>query len=573
MNYHRFVLILLTLFLSYSVVAQKVNANFEDTVYYNIDFKRTKTRYVHYYRPPVLRDSNGYKVEYYTIKHIPIFKGRVRSVKIDYNYSIEPSVAIKDGFCAYYNEKGCLSAEGEFSNNYKTGTWKYYYDDSSISRIEEYYKEQPALYQTSFYRSGKKLMEGLKVRVAYKGDTSFRYHGMWVFYYKNGKISSTENYKLGEPDGQHVYYDTNGVKTAEGNVKYTARTSITVNQTSRQQLYLSDLNFWSIGQIVRDGKWIFYDRTNRKVQSIQRYDYGMLDSAFVFYHSSSGKPKVTGLYEKGIRVGTWIIYFDGTDKVQARTIYKDNVGEIYIYDSLNTETVLAKGRVEKDMRIGEWVHYYPENGKVMSKVNYTKNLLNGTAVGYDSSGALFSEVEYKNGIADGKCTYYYKGTKDKWVVLQFAADTFTGFVNTFYEDGKIKRKTKSPSGDLIQICYDRNGNVIDCLPLYTQAQFDGDVMTYIGQHLEYPEEARRMRLEGKVKVGFVIDEFGKVQDPYIVEGFDERCNNAALQLVSQMPNWIPSTIEDIPVRAFKTLPIVFWLPPEEEEASGIAEGM
>ncbi len=570
MNCRLFTLLLLYLFASYPVLAQKVSANFEDTVFYNIDFKKTKAKNISYYRPPVVKEGNRFKVEYYSAKNLPVFKGSVLPVQIDYNYSIEREVAIKDGQCEYYRDDGSKSSEGEYINNHKTGKWTYYYKDGKVRCIEEYYKEQPMLYGTGYYDDGSKSYEGLMVRVAYGKDTTFQEHKQWLYYYRNGKISSIESYYFGVPEGKNEYYDSNGMKRAEGMVKYKVNVSL-----EQRQVYSRNTSRYYVrrrGQTLKEGIWKYYD--SGRVSSLQYYKDGLLDSDYVFYHTPTGKIKLAGRYNRGVKKGIWTIYYDGSESILAKIHFKDNKGgSAKYFDSTNNDRVILEGEIDQNMRVGEWVRYYPGNGKVMSKEYYTKNLLNGTAVGYDSSGALFSEVEYKNGIADGKCTYYYKGTKDKWVVLHFAADTFTGFVNTYYDDGKIKRKTKSPYGDLIQVCYDRSGKIIDCLPLYTQAQFDGDVMTYIGQHLEYPEEARRMRLEGKVKIGFFVDEFGKVQDPYIVEGFDERCNDAALRLVSQMPNWIPSTIEDIPIRSHKTLPIVFWLPPEDMEASGIAEGM
>lgn len=570
MNIRLCAMFLLFVFTMSHAYGQKVNANFEDTVYYNIDFKKTKTKYVSYYRPPVIEEGDRYKVEYYTADHIPVLKGYVRPVKVDNHFSIEPLVAIKDGFFTLYNTEGTKWCEGDFIDNREGGEWKYYYKDGRIRRTESYYKEQPMLYRTSYYQNGNKLMEGLKVRVAYGKDTSFKEHKQWLYYHENEKISSIKNYYFGVPEGMNIYYDSNGVKKAEGMVKYKVATSYAqqpIYYTNTSKVYIR-----KTGKTLKDGLWTFYN--DGKVESIQKYNEGLLDSDFVVYHTPTGKLKMTGRYHKGVKKGIWTIYYEGSEKIRSKIEFDDNNrGRAVFFDSANNDRIILEGKIDKNMRVGEWIRYYPQSGQVMSREYYSKNLLNGTCIGYDNSGALSSEVEYKNGLADGKGIYYYKGTKEKWVVLEFAADTFTGFVNTYYENGKSKRKTRDVSGNLQQVCYDRNGKIIDCLPYYTPASFDGDVMTYIGNNLEYPEEAKQMQLEGKVKVGFMIDEFGKIRDPYIIEGFDARCDEAALKLVSQMPNWIPSTIEDIPVKSYKTLPIVFWLPPEEHEATEPEAGM
>lgn len=65
MNPLRIFSLLLLLHLNFGTIkAQVKGLNLEDTTYYNMDWKKCKLSYAKYYRPPVIIESNHYKVEY-----------------------------------------------------------------------------------------------------------------------------------------------------------------------------------------------------------------------------------------------------------------------------------------------------------------------------------------------------------------------------------------------------------------------------------------------------------------------------------------------------------------------------
>ena len=201
----------------------------------------------------------------------------------------------------------------------------------------------------------------------------------------------------------------------------------------------------------------------------------------------------------------------------------------------------------------------------MTKEYYKDNVLNGTAEYYNENGDLVSEIPYKNGVRNGNVIYYYPSLKKKWTVMEFKEDTLTFNMNSYYEDGSIKRKVRPENGTPEHKCYDRTGNIEECQPFYIETSFDGDVMTYISNNLLYPPDAKRDGAQGKVKVSFYIDEYGSVRDAHIVDGFDSRCDEEALRLVNMMPAWKPTTVDGIPIpSSYKTLPIVFWIPEAED---------
>jgi len=70
-------------------------------------------------------------------------------------------------------------------------------------------------------------------------------------------------------------------------------------------------------------------------------------------------------------------------------------------------------------------------------------------------------------------------------------------------------------------------------------EFNGNINTYIAQHLKYPKSAIERNIEGRVIVQFVIDRYGRVLFPDVVRSPDTSLSNAALAVIKGMPKWIP----------------------------------
>jgi TonB family protein len=82
---------------------------------------------------------------------------------------------------------------------------------------------------------------------------------------------------------------------------------------------------------------------------------------------------------------------------------------------------------------------------------------------------------------------------------------------------------------------------------------------YIGKNLRYPKIAKRMGVEGKVFVQFVIEKDGSITNPIIFKGIGAGCDEEALRLIRESPKWNPGTQRGNPVRQRYTLPIIFKL--------------
>ncbi|MDP2423153.1 MAG: energy transducer TonB [Bacteroidales bacterium] len=57
---------------------------------------------------------------------------------------------------------------------------------------------------------------------------------------------------------------------------------------------------------------------------------------------------------------------------------------------------------------------------------------------------------------------------------------------------------------------------------------------FIGQNLRYPNEALEAKIEGRVLVGYDIDDNGIVHNPRILKGLGYGCDEEAMRVVSQL---------------------------------------
>lgn len=82
---------------------------------------------------------------------------------------------------------------------------------------------------------------------------------------------------------------------------------------------------------------------------------------------------------------------------------------------------------------------------------------------------------------------------------------------------------------------------------------------YLSKNLKYPTQARRMGIEGTVIVVFVINVDGSIQDVDILRGIGGGCDEEAVRVVENAPNWEPGKQRGRPVRTRMRLPIRFKL--------------
>jgi TonB family protein len=166
-----------------------------------------------------------------------------------------------------------------------------------------------------------------------------------------------------------------------------------------------------------------------------------------------------------------------------------------------------------------------------------------------------------------------KSVKKKWVPARVGKKLMiTKFaLGITFDDGKGKRKYAvdnndwSPqAGTLLEELIVKNLISDDQVFTFVEkpAEFVGGLQGFylwLSKNLRYPASARRMGLEGKVFVKFIIEPSGAITNAEVVKGINGDCDREALRVISSSPNWVPGTQRGRPVRQSYQLPIVFKL--------------
>jgi TonB family protein len=81
----------------------------------------------------------------------------------------------------------------------------------------------------------------------------------------------------------------------------------------------------------------------------------------------------------------------------------------------------------------------------------------------------------------------------------------------------------------------------------------------IGSKLKYPKQARRMGIEGKVFVEFVVKKSGKITNIRVLKGIGAGCDEAAKTVMAGIEDWNPGIFKGQAVAVKMVIPIIFKL--------------
>lgn len=98
-------------------------------------------------------------------------------------------------------------------------------------------------------------------------------------------------------------------------------------------------------------------------------------------------------------------------------------------------------------------------------------------------------------------------------------------------------------------------NEADVMPAFPGGE--AALYRFLSNHLRYPADALRNKVEGKVFLRFVIDTQGAVSDVRVVRSLGHGCDEEALRVVRMMPNWIPGELAGQKVPVYSSLAVNF----------------
>ncbi|MCB0700155.1 MAG: TonB family protein [Chitinophagales bacterium] len=468
--------------------------------------------------------------------------------------------SILNGLAIYYYdcEDKRILTKGIMKNNREKGVWSDYDSLTKFKSSEVNYDDSLDMGELTFFFDDNRAQPS---RIHENEDDL---KNGWVKMYDSlsGNLRTILVFENGEMTGKIGYDIDNGRKVDSmiffKNVeKYQwvicKYDSVCINNNLIQEIREVD----SVNERIHT-RFYFHCTDKRLMQEVFRD--GDVDSC-IYYDSLSGVRYASCIYVGGNKNGQAYEYYSDGITLKRKLLYKDDIaeGSVQYYDSA-TENIVIEGVFSNGKRVGTWVCYHPQNGKVAYKEKYKNGYIDGDVELFDTSGRVISLISFNNGVKSGKWVYYHVGTTNTWIEMNYNKDSLDGTIKTYYPSGETKRVEKYKNGTQEEaICYSKSGDIIEYHPLISQATFQDDVMTYIGNNLRYPEKAQKDKVEGKVKVRFTLNEVGKVTDVAVLEGLSPECDEEAVRLISSMPLWSPFEVDGVPMKTYKTLPVVFWL--------------
>lgn len=188
-------------------------------------------------------------------------------------------------------------------------------------------------------------------------------------------------------------------------------------------------------------------------------------------------------------------------------------------------------------------NYHFISGEKQSRIERENGSRNGRATWWHKNGQKSSEGTYVNGIAEGVFTYWYPNGIKKEEGL-YANDERTGEWK-YYDKGGIRFY----------------GTDVDKPTLFMNARnlkkSNKKLIKYLQANTNYPEIGEEKGIEGRVIIGFTIDEEGKVVDVEVEEGINHYLDQHAKKIISDLPKWTPAVKNGKNVRVRSKIPINF----------------
>lgn len=123
----------------------------------------------------------------------------------------------------------------------------------------------------------------------------------------------------------------------------------------------------------------------------------------------------------------------------------------------------------------------------------------------------------------------------------------------------------------IKLYDDQIFTVVDEMP-----EFSGGtevLQNYLIENINYPVNAYLNQKEGRVFLTFIVKKSGRISDVRVLRGIGHGCDEEAVRLIENMPNWNPGKLKGIPVRVQYNLPVLFVIGKEAKQQMNEAKNI
>lgn len=196
---------------------------------------------------------------------------------------------------------------------------------------------------------------------------------------------------------------------------------------------------------------------------------------------------------------------------------------------------------DNNLRQGEAIFYW-ENGNPKEKRNYVNDKVSGTVITYYEDGKVKEMYSIENGKRTGVSSYYDSTGKSKDIVFEDGVRKGQDYllIGEYREEDYQKllaewkerqlKKNNKQNDFSIPPAENEKIDMDDDPVYYTNVEVMPEPiggMNTIYKKLIYPEEAKKNKIEGTVKVLAFIEKDGEVSSAKVVEGIGYGCDENA----------------------------------------------
>jgi TonB family protein len=179
--------------------------------------------------------------------------------------------------------------------------------------------------------------------------------------------------------------------------------------------------------------------------------------------------------------------------------------------------------------------YYP-NGKIQMQGSYHKNSRQGHWIYYFDNGLLDREGDFVNGRMHGKWKWY---DKDRVCSIETYAKDSRESAQFFDADGREVAEKYAE------------------YPAYFEFGKPNAFSDWLLTQIVYPPEAMKKDVSGKIKIRFVVNETGDIEDIEIKKEANPMLEAEAVRAIGTSPKWTPGKQHNRPVKYEFRLPVNF----------------
>ncbi len=402
---------------------------------------------------------------------------------------------IRTGDWVIYNDYGYVDSEGKYAKDgKKTGIWKAYYDNGMMSSEVNYlndeldgkyslYYSNGSIKETGVYKKGKIDGEVKSFNAASAPSSSTMYkngvaEGDYLDYDNFGNLVGKFSSKADKPTGKFFTYFEDGVKKLEG-------AYVNGEIDGKMTEYYHNGNVESEGVFANGKKtkeWKYYF-ADKKIKEVGSFLEDNRTGTWKDYHDN-GKLFSESVFKDGLLEGK-ATYYSEEGKLFSEVEYK--AGDIMKYRFLDKNgKELAKG----ENKGGKMVYKkYNSAGFLVSEGTFEKNKEEGIWKYYTATGQLSYQLNYKNGLADGKATYFFPNGTTKRKEYTNKDGFADGYYKEYFLNGVLKSEGWYKEDMLHGLWkyYYPNGK-LDEVKYYTNNELTGTIEYYYPNGKKYAQD-------------------------------------------------------------------------------------